>query len=339
MTEQNTVQYNLHEYLFRSTSDGVIVATEDLRILQVNPAAVAMLTVTADELIGLQVNQAFSKYPNLLNLFRREGNQTLDVRLPRRRLAIGMASTLENNYRAVILQDITEKRDLESRREALVRAVAHDLRNPISAIGGYADLVEKFGELEAGQLKFLKRIRQTANKLYDVADSLVNLAWIEAGMPLSHQQISLPKIIHQAIESVESLAQEKRIVIATSLQDPMPEVMGDPDRLQLVIKNLLTNAILYSEPEKPIVIHTWETDGDVYCSVADRGFGIADNEHDLVFDRLFRSRDERVLALPGGGVGLTLAKTIIERHGGDIWATSNLGEGSTFTFVLPTIKE
>jgi len=73
--------------------------------------------------------------------------------------------------------------------------------------------------------------------------------------------------------------------------------------------------------------------------VADRGIGIADEEIELIFDRLYRSKDERIREMPGGGLGLTVAKTIVKRHGGDIWASSNLNVGSTFTFVLPVVKK
>jgi signal transduction histidine kinase len=115
--------------------------------------------------------------------------------------------------------------------------------------------------------------------------------------------------------------------------------MGDPERMHLVVYNLLNNAVLYSEEEQSIVIHAWSDEQEVYCSVADRGIGISDDELDQIFDRMYRSRDERVREIPGGGIGLTISKTIIERHGGDIWAASTLNEGSTFTFVLPTAKK
>jgi signal transduction histidine kinase len=115
--------------------------------------------------------------------------------------------------------------------------------------------------------------------------------------------------------------------------------MGDPDRIQIAVHNLLHNAISYSQPEQTVAIHAWSDTHEAYCSVADQGIGISDDELELIFDRLYRSRDERVQAIPGGGLGLTIARTIIKRHGGDIWASSNLGEGSTFTFVLPTVSE
>jgi len=325
------------DYFFRSTSDGVIIAYEDA-VIQINPAAAAMLGATPEEIVGHTPQRIFRKNPALVNLFIREGDQTLDVRLPRRRLAVGIASTLETGERIVMLHDVTERRDLDNRREALIKAISHDMRNPLSAMTGFADLVAKFGDLNEQQHKFLDRIKQTTDKLQDMASLLVDLAWIEAGMPLEHKPTQLRDIINNAVEKVKGLAHRQKVVIATSVQNPMPMVMGDPERLEQVVFHLLQNALLYSQPEQTVVIHGWGDDDDVYCSVADRGIGISDDEIDLVFDRMYRSRNDVVRSIPGGGLGLTLAKTIIQRHGGDIWAASNLGEGSTFTFLLPTVE-
>ena len=327
-----------YDYIFRSTSDGIVIRNGMGLIEALNPAAAAMLVVTPEDVIGRMPNRAFPQNPALMNLFNREGDQPLDVRLPRRRLAVGMASTLETGERLIMLHDVTERRDLESRREALVRAISHDLRNPISALTGYADLVQKFGDLNEHQDRFLTRIRQTSSKLHDVVSSLVDLAWIEAGMPMEHRPIQLRDLLNNAVRRVSPLAQEKQVVIAVSVQNPMPMVMGDPERLEQVIYNVLHNAVIYSLPEQTVAIHGWGDSNDVYCSVADRGIGISDDELELIFDRMYRSRNEVVRNLPGGGIGLTLARTVIKRHGGDIWASSNLGEGSTFTFVLPTVE-
>ncbi|MDX1995954.1 MAG: ATP-binding protein [bacterium] len=338
MTEPGASRSQIHEVVFRSTSDGIITTTSEGVLEHVNPAGAAMLALKPEDMIGKTPRHAFNTNMPLINLFTRSGEQTLDVRLPRRRLAVGFGTTLESGERLVMLQDVTEKRDLENRREALIKAMSHDLRNPISAISGFADLVIKFGDLNDQQTKFVTRIRQTATKLYDVVGDLVDLAWIEAGMPLEHKPIQLRDVINDAVDRVTPLAHGHKIIIATSIQNPMPTVMGDPMRLGQVIYNLLHNAILYSHPEQTVVIHGWGDTTEVYCSVADRGIGISDDELQLIFDRMYRSRDEHVRNLSGGGLGLTMAKTIIARHGGDIWASSNLGEGSTFTFVLPVVQ-
>ncbi len=327
-----------YEFVFRSSSDGILITSQDRTIRHANPAAAAILGLTVEDIIGKQPQQCFGQNPALLNLFSRSGDQMLDVRLPRRRLAAGIATTLKGGKRLVLLQDVTEKRELDARREALVSKVAHDLRNPISALEGFADLVAKFGDLNQQQQKFLTRIRQTTSKLYDVVGTLVDLAWIEAGMPFAHVPIQLDNIIQRAVADVSSLALQRKIVIAVSLQDPMPTIMGDPQRMEMAIHHLLHNAITYSPPEQTVAIHAWSDDNEAYVSVADRGIGIADDELELIFDRLYRSRDEQVRDTPGGGLGLTITRTIIQRHGGDIWASSNQGQGSTFTFVLPLAR-
>lgn len=325
----------LQEYLLRSTSDAVLIADQNGLIRYLNPAASAMLGLPLESVLGKSAVQVFGKNPPLLNLFQRPGQQSLDVRLPRQRLAQGIADTLSNGERVVLLQDVTEKRDIENRREMLIKAIAHDLRNPMSAIGGFADLVGRFGDLTEPQQRYLLRIKQTSSKLSDMAKSLVDLAWIEAGMPLRHVPIHLDDLVNEAVKAVEPIAQKNRIGIAVSLQRPLPIVMGDPVRLQMVVYNLLHNAVTYSHPESSIAIHAWADEHEIYCSVADRGIGISDTELELIFDRMYRSRDERIRDIPGGGLGLTVARTIVKRHGGDIWASSNLDEGSTFTFFLP----
>lgn len=330
---------SIGEHIFRTTSDGIIIANAQGAIERINPAAAAMLGVTIDEVRQKLAQECFRNNPVVVSLFTRTDDCMTNVQLPRRRYGYGIGKTTADNQRIVIIQDITEKHELESRREALSHSIAHDLRNPLSAIGGFSELVTRFGEINTQQDKFLTRIRQTASKMHDMAKPLVDLAWIEAGMPLAHRPIQMSDVIQQVVRDLSSLAQSRKIIIAISVQAPMPMVMGDPERMYLVVFNLLHNAIIYSEQELSVVIHAWSDEQEVYCSVADRGIGIADSEIDQVFDRMYRSSDERVRKIAGGGLGLTFARTVIERHGGDVWVASTLNEGSTFTFVLPTAQK
>ncbi|MBZ0298073.1 MAG: PAS domain-containing protein [Anaerolineae bacterium] len=332
-------EHELYSYIFRNTAEGILITDGQDRLEQVNPAASAMLVLPVESMIGKPPNECFYNNPALLNLFTRSGEQILDVRLPKRRLAVGLATSLQDGGRLVILRDVTEQRELESRREALIKTLTHDLRNPIGALIGYADLIDKFGPLTESQQRFTGRILETATKLHDITESLVDLAWLEAGMPMEHVPIELSQTVARVVSELTPLAHEKQVTIAVSLQKPLPAILGDPPRLYMAIHHLLHNAILYSSPEQSVAIHAWGDVHDIYCSIADQGFGIADDELDQVFDRMYRSKDERVQQIAGGGLGLTITRTIIKRHGGDIWAASNLNEGSTFTFVLPMVNQ
>ncbi len=328
-----------HEFILRTTSDGILITDAGLFLTVINPAACAMLGFSPEEALGRRADALFTLNPPLVNLFTRKEETRQDVRLPRRRLAQGLGATLSDQRRIVILQEVTETRDLEERREALTRAIAHDLRNPVSAISGFMDLVQKSGELNDLQRKFLTRARQTANKINDMLHSLVDLAWIEAGMPLEHVPIRLDETIKACVTRLEQMAHTKGVGIVLSLQTPLPVVTGDPNRLALAIYHILHNALLYTvAKETNIVIHAWSDDHEIYCNVADQGIGIDDPELMLIFDRMYRGRDERVTELHGGGLGLTIARTIIKRHGGDIWASSNINHGTTISFMLPIVR-
>ncbi len=333
MSESITQTQN--DYIFRTISDGLILLDSDGAVRRMNPAAAAMLHVRPEDCVGKRPGDAFRDSHELIRLLALEDGITCDVSLPQKRLAVGFGTTFADGGRVVILQDVTERRDLDSRREALVRTIAHDLRNPISALDGFGELVIKFGAVNDQQRHFLTRIRQTAQKLHDLIGTLVDLAWIEAGMPLEHVPVQLHRLIDSVVTELAIFARARGVTIAVSTQDPMPVVMGDSLRLRQAIYHLLHNAILYSRPEQSVAIHAWQDTERVFCSVADQGIGIMPSELDRIFDRMYRSSDNTVRDLPGGGLGLTMARTIISRHGGGITVDSIYGDGSTFMFWLP----
>lgn len=338
-TQLSSAQLAMYEFIFRTAAEGILQTSAEGLCCLLNPAAAAMLQVTESAILGKSPREAFPNNPNLIRLLRPGGIRLLDVPLPGDRIAQGTAQNLPDKTRVLLLYDVTEQRQIESRREALVKAIAHDLRNPISALTGYAELVTKFGDLNEKQLHFVTRIRQTSDKLWDVIASLVDLAWIEAGMPLQYAQMNIAAIIRKVVSELTSEARRRHVKIITSIQEPIPPVMGDSARIKLAIYHLLDNAIQYSNPYYNVGIHAWQQQNQVMCSVVDQGIGIDEYELDQVWDRMWRSSDERVRTIPGGGLGLTYVRTIIKRHGGDISVDSKLDSGTTFTFVLPLIAE
>jgi signal transduction histidine kinase len=334
------------DLLFRYTSDGVLILDADDVLVRMNPAAAAMLHCAPEDCLGKHASSLFKDQPALLALLTESGQTTRRIPLPDKRIAIGIGHDEVNGEetgpdaaagggRLVLLQDITEREELESRREQLIYRISHDLSNPISAIEGFAELIGMYGTLNTDQQKFVTRIRQTSHKLRDLVQTLVDLTWVEAGMPMSSVPVSLDRLISEVVAELSPQAQARQISIAVSTQQPMPIVLGDPMRLKQAIYNLVHNALLYSLPEHPIAIHAYEDRGQIRCTVADRGIGIPEHELGQIFDRLYRVPDERVRNLPGGGIGLTMAQAILKRHGGTIRAESVYGQGSTFILTLP----
>ena len=298
-----------------------------------------MLELLPDEALGEHTSQLFKHRPDLLRLCNKTGEQQATIALPHKRVATGVGQDRPGGGRIVLLHDITEREHIDTRREGLIRQLAHDLRNPLNAVVGYADLVASFGPLNAEQQRFVDRISQTTQKLYDLAETLVDLAWVEAGMPLEHRPVAFVPQVRNAIKKLEAEAQAKQVTIVFSIQDSVPTVIGDPRRIQQLIACLLENAVRYSEPNTNIAIHAWQQESKVFCTVGDQGIGIQADELDNIWDRMWRSNDERVRRVPGGGIGLTFARAIVRRHGGQIWAESEYNTGTTFTFVLPLAED
>jgi signal transduction histidine kinase len=285
---------------------------------------------------GLLPAQVFSTMPALVRLFETASEARVPLSLDR--LAEGRAETLADGRRIVVLEDVSATRGLESQREALSLRIAHDLRNPVASLIGYVDLVDTSGDLSDDQHYFVDRARSTAMKFYAVIGDLVDLAWIEANMPLPRAKIDLRAAILSVVETLTPKAGDKQISITTAFDGDLPPILAYPDGVRTVISKLLENAIVYSATGQPVSVRAWAANGSVYCSVSDQGIGIAENEVDYVFDRLYRSDDPRVSAIDGGGLGLTTARSIVQRVGGEIRVESALDQGSTFTFRLPAAK-
>ena len=220
---------SIYEFIFRHAAEGILIVNQQNELLHANPAAVSMLRVDLESIVGRPVDEAFKKNAKLMRLTRMMGPTQLDIRLPGERLATGIAQDLADR-RVVLLNDVTEQRDLDSRRELLIRTVAHDLRNPLNAMAGYADLVQKLGDVNPQQEKWLTRVRQTTNKLYELALKLVDLAWIECGMPMAHVPVELAGLTREVIEDLKYEAHKRRISIVNSIPDELPAVLGDAGR-------------------------------------------------------------------------------------------------------------
>ena len=334
MTHQDDSHFQL-DFLFQTAAEGVLIIQADGFLARLNPAASAILGLVSDKALGANVRDLFATNPVLRHLCAGPGDQQAEVTLPHQRLALGIGTERPGGGRIVLLHDVTERYALDSRREALIRQVAHDFRNPLNAVSAYADLVEKFGELNEQQEKFLRRVRQTSQKLYDLAETLVDLAWVEAGMALTHRPFEIAHLIHEAIHALTPEARVRDMALVSSIQDPIPIVIGDPRRIKQAIMCLVENGIQYSHPGSNVAIHAWQEGPKIFCSVGDQGIGIEPEEHDKVWDRMYRAADERVRDIPGGGIGLTFARAIVERHGGSIWLESTPNIGTTITFMLP----
>lgn len=234
-------------------------------------------------------------------------------------------------------REIDYLRELSAMKDEFVQTVSHDLKNPLSVIMGYADLLS---EEEAIQqmpdiLSYITSIRRRSDEMYGLISTLLDLAKIEAGMGLSTAPVQLDKFLDDQVESIRPLVESKHLTFVYTALPPNVTLMADAIRLGQVFQNLLTNAIKYTPEGRRVELsHTIQT-ARILLQVKDTGLGIPEQDLPNIFEKFYRVNRPEHNTSKGTGLGLSIAKAIIEQHHGNIWVESELGTGSTFSIELP----
>jgi len=226
-----------------------------------------------------------------------------------------------------------ELRKQERLRKNMVSDVAHELRSPLTKSHGYLEAIKE-GAMEPND-RMIDALYRNSKTLKRLVDDLHDLSQAEAGqLDLEKEPVLLDDLMNATRESLEFKLEEKEMDLQVDLPDEVL-VYVDPGRVQQVLRNLIDNAISYSESGDEISVAAETRESEVKISVKDNGLGIPENDLPHVFDRFYRVDNSRSRETGGSGLGLTIAKEIVEAHGGEIDVTSSEGEGTKFTFTLP----
>ncbi len=217
----------------------------------------------------------------------------------------------------------------------LIGEIVHRLKPPLYAIKSYVDLIEQIGGLTDQQKVFLKRIQVASETMVARADDIVNLLQVEENTELRKEPCNLYDIAVSEIHDLEGYASEFAVTLELKTADNLTPIQADGERIGQVLNNLLTNAIKYNRPQGLVTIFLERENEMVRVSVRDTGLGIPEKDRALIFERFYRASRDVIARTEGSGVGLYIARTIVQRHGGTIGVETELGVGSTFWFTLP----
>lgn len=255
-----------------------------------------------------------------------------------------MAAQLQESY-AGLEQKVEERtRELEianKHKSQFLANMSHELRTPLNGIQGYTELIMDgiYGEVPEKIKEVMERIQQSGNRLLGLINAVLDLSKIEAGrITLSLVDYSMQGVVQTVFTAVEPLAVEKRLALKVTVPPDLPVGKGDEQRITQVLTNLVGNAIKFTEVGE-VGVQVTSENGTFVVAVSDTGTGIAEADQQKVFEEFQQADSSSTRKKGGTGLGLTIAKKIIEMHGGRIWVESSLGTGSTFRFTLPVRVE
>ncbi len=240
-------------------------------------------------------------------------------------------------------------------KSAFLSTVSHELRTPLTSVLGFAKIIRKrledkiFPMVNASDPKTEKTITQISENLQVVIsegerlthliNDVLDLAKIEAGkMEWNQENVSVPEVVERALAATTSLFDQKSLKLEKSIDDKVPDITGDRDKLIQVVINLISNAVKFTD-DGAITCKVWKEKDEINVSITDTGIGIAPEDYGAVFEQFKQVGGDTLTDKPKGtGLGLPICKEIVEHHGGRIWVESQPGKGSTFTFALPFNK-
>lgn len=330
------VERNQLDTILAKIEEGVIVTDHEGCFIIVNHKARDFFQLGEQELVGERV-QDILQHPELVEILSEEGRKEpsrTEIQLEDGRTVNAQVTPIPEVGLAVTMQDITYLKELDRIKNDFVNTVSHDLRSPLTAILGYIELIERVGPTNPQQKEFIHRVQLSVQSITALINDLLDLGRIEAGFDTRNELTPIPAITYLAIDSLRSQIMNKSITLEVHLQEGLPPVLGNPIRLRQLLGNLIGNAVKYTQSGGRVVVEVHTEAGQMILRVSDNGPGIPASDQPYIFDKFYRGSNIPN-EIPGTGLGLAIVKSIVDHHSGRIWVDSVLGEGTTFTVVLP----
>ena len=264
-----------------------------------------------------------------------ETNPRAEIELSDGRVFNAQLSEIVRVGHIIVMQDITHLKELDHLKSEFVSTVSHDLRTPLTTIQGYVELLDRAGPLTEMQETFIHKALVSLDHITDLITDLLDIGRIEADYDLEMKPLRLDAMIRHTVESHRVEAENNGLDISARLPEAPLWIYGNRRRLQQVFDNLVSNAMKYNEPRGWVRIEAHRNNDHVSASVSDNGIGIPADAQPKIFERFFRVQSPDTEDIRGTGLGLAIVKSVIEKHKGRIWVESTLGEGTTFSFLLP----
>lgn len=345
------------EAILQSIGEGVIVQDSQDKVIFINAAAISMLQYPSTEVIGHPFEQIVKSEDLSGRFISREdrpivkaaktkqlvNSQLVYIRRDGSKFISDLVITpilINDQYFGVVqvFKDKTKEAEIDKMKSEFISLASHQLRTPLSTINWYTEslLTGETGQVNPDQEKFLNEIYSASKRMVALVNALLNVSRIELGtITIEPQMSDLVKLLETEVSSEVAHAKVKNIQVNLDKTADKLEVSIDVKLMQMVVQNILENAIKYSPDHAKIEIRLDKKADDIIIAVVDHGIGIPLNEQSKIFLKLFRATNAKEKISDGNGLGLYLAKMIMDQSGGKIWFDSVEGQGTTFYISLP----
>lgn len=336
--------------MIEKDADGILIVDSNGVVRFANPAAEVLFSCKAEEFLG----QLFG-FPLVA------GETTeLDIVHGKAGKIIAEMRVVEMDWegeRAYLasLRDITERKRMHEKleqtrqqelelKDQFLSHVSHELRSPLSVIHQFVTILldRLAGDLNAQQNEFLEITVQNVNQLRTMIDHLLDVTRAGTGkLTIEPRVISIAEVVAETLETFQATSTERGVTLLADIPGVLPLIFADPQRLRQILINLIDNAFKFTPKEGTVTVRAqvFDQDPEFLCmTVADTGCGINSDDTKNIFNRLFQGSSIIDTARKGLGLGLYICKELVSLHGGQIWAESQTGKGSTFSFTLPILS-
>jgi signal transduction histidine kinase len=325
--------------VLQSAADAIIVFDAEGQLSLINPAGKNLFTEFSSIERLPDDSQCKDPLMELLEQARgSEGVKSGEVACPDGRTFAALITPIEGGGLVAVLHDVSSFKQVERVKNKFIAAASHDLKNPITSISGYSDLLAQAGPLNELQTDFVNRIQNAARTMNELVQSLVQLAQADLNDAQKHELVDLGALLASVADEFAPQATAKEQTLHFNSLTVPAYVNGDSLQLKQVFRNLIDNAIKYSPQGGRIMLGAKVEKGNIQVDVQDIGFGIPAADLPFIFDRFYRARRGDREEIEGNGLGLAIVKSIVENHGGQVSVESELGKGTCFSVTLPLVS-
>ncbi|WP_415718458.1 ATP-binding protein [Maridesulfovibrio sp.] len=358
---QDTLTYM--EVIMDNLADGLLVVDITGKISVTNPALGELFGITEEEIKGREINAYFPEEMNTLFQLVKGSNHEIfsaEIHLKGRRTGKAVATPIhkrneEDTFNGclgvvILVRDITYEKEVDNLKTDFISTVSHELRTPMTSILGFAKIIKKkleksvFPSCGNPDQKTQKSIRQVQDnigiiisegqRLTDLINDVLDIAKMESGKIVWKKvPIEIADVIDSSIQTTRPLWQSRKLDMVVDVEDNIPTMYGDRDRVMQVFVNLISNAVKFTSTGSITCTARAHAD-EIMVSVSDTGSGISPEDQKKIFERFKQAGDTLTGKPKGTGLGLPICKQIVEHHKGRIWVDSKLGEGSSFHFTM-----